>query len=65
MQNAGHIAGITGHVHRSMYSIAPIRIFEPPLRLDRLNVVLMWHDSTYNNPLHRWMRDLVAKLFTH
>jgi hypothetical protein len=23
----------------------------------------MWHDRTHNNPLHRWVRDLVAKLF--
>lgn len=43
--------------------IAPVRIFEPPLHLDRLNVVLMWHDRTHNNPLHSWTRGLIARLF--
>jgi DNA-binding transcriptional LysR family regulator len=40
--------------------VAPITIFEPPLDLARLDIVMMWHDRTHNNPLHRWLRDLIA-----
>ncbi|WP_372657984.1 LysR family transcriptional regulator [Hydrogenophaga sp.] len=57
------IATLPERLVQRFIDIAPVRIFEPPLRLDRLNVVLMWHDRTHNNPLHRWMRDLIAKLF--
>ena len=42
--------------------IAAIRIFEPPLKLAPINVVLMWHDRIHNNPLHRWLRDLISEV---
>lgn len=57
------IATLPERLVQRFTDIAPVRIFEPPLQLDRLNVVLMWHDRTHNNPLHRWMRELVARLF--
>lgn len=44
--------------------IAAIRIFEPPLKLAPINVVLMWHDRTHNHPLHRWLRDLIYEVCT-
>jgi DNA-binding transcriptional LysR family regulator len=57
------IATLPERLVQRFTDIAPVRIFEPPLQLDRLNVVLMWHDRTHNNPLHRWVRDLVARYF--
>ncbi|MCW5231897.1 LysR family transcriptional regulator [Verminephrobacter eiseniae] len=58
------IATLPERLVQRFTGIAPVRIFEPPLHLNRLNVVLMWHDRTHNNPLHRWIRELVVKLFT-
>lgn len=57
------IATLPERLVQRFTDIAPVRIFEPPLSLDRLNVVLMWHDRTHNNPLHRWLRELVTRLF--
>jgi DNA-binding transcriptional LysR family regulator len=57
------IATLPERLVQRFTDIAPVRIFEPPLPLERLNVVLMWHDRTHNNPLHRWVRELVTRLF--
>lgn len=57
------IATLPERLVQRFTDIAPVRIFEPPLPLERLNVVLMWHDRTHNNPLHRWVRELVVTLF--
>lgn len=57
------IATLPERLVQRFTDMAPVRIFQPPLPLEALNVVLMWHDRTHNNPLHRWLRELLAKLF--
>lgn len=54
------VATLPERIAQKFIDLAAIRIFEPPLALAPINVVLMWHDRTHNNPLHRWLRDLIA-----
>jgi DNA-binding transcriptional LysR family regulator len=56
------IATLPERVARQFAEIAPIRIFEPPIALDLINVVLMWHDRTHHHPLHQWFRGLLVDL---
>ncbi len=58
------IATIPERIAQRFTDISPIRLFEPPLKLEPINVVLMWHDRTHNNPLHRWLRDQIAQVCT-
>jgi len=59
------IATVPERIAQKFIDLAPIRIFEPPLTLAPINVVLMWHDRTHNNPLHRWLRDMIADVCTN
>jgi len=59
------IATLPERIAQKFTDLAAIRIFEPPLSLAPINVVLMWHDRTHNNPLHRWLRDLIADVCEH
>jgi len=54
------VATLPERIAQRFLDLAPIRIFEPPLTLAPINVVLMWHDRTHNSPLHRWLRDTIA-----
>lgn len=56
------IATLPERIAQKFLDLAPIRIFEPPLTLAPINVVLMWHDRTHNSPLHRWLRDTIAEV---
>ena len=51
-------------VARGMTRFADIEVFEAPLRLQPIDVALLWHDRTHNNPLHRWFRELVIRICT-
>ncbi len=59
------ISTIPERIAQRFTDLAAIRIFEPPLKLAPINVVLMWHDRTHNNPLYRWLRDLIADVCLH
>lgn len=59
------VATLPERVAQRFTDLAPIRIFEPPLALDAINVVQMWHDRTHNNPLHRWLRGLIDQVCGH
>lgn len=47
---------------RALTRFTDIEIFEPPLTLSSLNIVLLWHERTHTNPLHRWFREQVIAL---
>lgn len=51
-------------VARGFTTFTRIELFEPPLQLDPFDVVLLWHDRTHTNPLHRWFRELVIQVCT-
>ena len=42
--------------------MAPIELFAPPIEVQPIDIVMMWHDRTHNNPLHRWLRELIAEV---
>jgi DNA-binding transcriptional LysR family regulator len=54
------VATLPERVAQGFAAMAPISIFEPPLELGRLDIVMMWHDRTHNHPLHRWLRDVIS-----
>lgn len=35
----------------------PVRIVEPPLRLPRIRLAMIWHDQYDPEPAHRWLRE--------
>jgi len=41
-----------------------IRIAQPPLRTPRIDLKLHWHRNFQRDPKNRWIRELVASLFT-
>lgn len=49
-------------VARGFTRFTDIEIFEPPMALEPLDVVLLWHDRTHTNPVHRWVRELIIEL---
>lgn len=49
-------------VARGFTRFTDIQIFEPPLPLKPMDVVLLWHDRTHTNPVHRWVRELIIEV---
>lgn len=47
---------------RGMTRFAAVELFEPPVPLKPIDVVLLWHDRTHTNALQRWFRELVMSL---
>jgi len=39
-----------------------LQVLVPPLRLERPEVRMFWHERTHRDPLHAWMRALVREL---
>ena len=58
------VATLPLRVAERFAEMAPITIFEPPFPLRGLDIVMMWHDRTHNNPLHQWLRQLIAEVCT-
>ncbi len=54
------VATLPERVAERFAQMAPIRLFEPPMALGRLDIVMMWHDRTHNNPLHQWLREVIV-----
>lgn len=62
VQQTDLLATLPATVAYRFASFTNIEVFEPPLELEPLNVMLLWHDRTHTNPLHRWFRDQVIAL---
>jgi len=43
---------------------ANIRIVQPPLRTPKIDLKLHWHRNFQRDPKNKWLRELVAELFT-
>ncbi|MCQ9617913.1 LysR family transcriptional regulator [Paenalcaligenes niemegkensis] len=56
------IATLPERIAERFTDFAPIRLFEIPLELEPINVVLMWHDRTHTNPVHRWLREQIIEV---
>ena len=56
------ISTLPDRVAERFVAMGIVEIFDPPVDLQTFNVVLMWHDRTHNDPVHRWFRELVARL---
>ncbi|MEJ7932495.1 LysR family transcriptional regulator [Ramlibacter sp. AN1015] len=56
------LATLPERVARGFARFTKVDIFDPPLALEPLNVVLLWHERTHTNPLHRWFRQQVVEL---
>jgi DNA-binding transcriptional LysR family regulator len=41
-----------------------IRIAQPPVRTPKIDLKLHWHRNFQRDPKNRWLRELVAGLFT-
>jgi DNA-binding transcriptional LysR family regulator len=41
-----------------------IRIAQPPMRTPRIDLKMHWHRNFQRDPKNRWLRDIVASLFT-
>ena len=46
---------------RSVTNLAPIRIVAPPFAMPPIRVHAHWHSSKLHDPLHKWMRQLMAR----
>lgn len=64
VQETDLLSTLPEKVARSFTRFTDIEVFAPPLTLEPLDVVLLWHDRTHTNPLHRWFRELVIALCT-
>ncbi|HLS42499.1 MAG TPA: LysR family transcriptional regulator [Paenalcaligenes sp.] len=56
------IATLPERIAERFGDFAPIRLFEIPIELDPINVVLMWHDRTHSNAVHRWLREQIIEI---
>lgn len=39
-----------------------IRLLEPPIDIPQFSIFLYWHIKNQNNPLHKWMRNLIKEI---
>jgi DNA-binding transcriptional LysR family regulator len=63
VEDSDLLATMPEKVARGMTRFSAVEVFSPPLDLQPFDVVLLWHDRTHTNPLHRWFRQLVIDLF--
>lgn len=62
VEDSDLLATVPERVARGFARFTDIELFDPPLQLDPFTVVLLWHDRTHTNPLHRWFRELVVEV---
>ena len=56
------LATMPEKVAKGITRFADVELFEPPLPLKPIDVVLLWHDRTHTNPVQRWLREVVIGL---
>lgn len=56
------IAALSRRVAEPFARMLPLRLFEPPLKLEVSRVGMVWHDAVHDDPAHRWLRDVVAEV---
>ncbi|GAB5436131.1 LysR family transcriptional regulator [Falsiruegeria mediterranea] len=51
--------------HQMAQYMAPrigLDLFQPPIVLEPIDLVMAWHQRTNNSPAHRWLRDMITLL---
>jgi DNA-binding transcriptional LysR family regulator len=46
----------------SVASKLGLEIYHPPVQVDAVMIFMIWHKRSSNNPVHKWMRNLIARL---
>ena len=62
VEDSDLLATLPERVARGFARFTEVELFDPPLKLEPFSVVLLWHDRTHTNPLHRWFRELVVEV---
>jgi DNA-binding transcriptional LysR family regulator len=47
---------------RDLAAHLPVRLLDPPLRLPRFHLDLVWHSRSDHDPAHRWLRRVIAEV---
>ncbi|HLU20461.1 MAG TPA: LysR substrate-binding domain-containing protein, partial [Pusillimonas sp.] len=47
----------------SYLSVSRLKIIEPPLQFPEYTISQYWHGRNHNDPGHRWLRELVYRMF--
>ena len=47
---------------RQLAAHLPIRLLDPPIRLPRFHLDLVWHSRRDHDPAHRWLRALIGQV---
>lgn len=55
------LAAVPERVARGFTRFTQTEIFELPLAVEPLDVMLLWHDRSHNHPLHRWFRERIIE----
>jgi DNA-binding transcriptional LysR family regulator len=56
------VAALSRRVAEPFARMLPLRLFEPPLKLEVSRVGMVWHDAVHDDPAHRWLREVVAEV---
>ena len=59
LKNTDMLCVAIRHMHRtalSSFSIAPL-----PVKSEKMNVYMVWHEREHNDPAHIWLRDKIKK----
>lgn len=56
------VAALSRRVAEPFAKLLPLRLFDPPLRLDASRVGMVWHDSVDGDPAQRWLRGVVSEV---
>lgn len=59
------IAVVPSYVRMYTRSMPKLKMLALPIPAPRFEVKQFWHQRQHRDPMHRWMRELVAELFTH
>jgi DNA-binding transcriptional LysR family regulator len=37
-----------------------VKVLEPPMELPAIEMAMVWHERSHEDPAHRWLRDRIA-----
>jgi DNA-binding transcriptional LysR family regulator len=58
------VATIPERLARNLASLGGMRVVRTPVELPGFEMSLVWHDHQHDDPARRWVRGLLAELFT-
>ena len=64
VRQTNHLMTVPAHTHFLQEELTGVQVLPLPLKVDIMDIEMLWHERTHHDSGNRWLRNVIAELFS-